>query len=132
MSTHWIIAATTIIWLIICAILDARFGEVPNWLTIPVMFIGIIYAIFIGWERVGLVAIAFVALIILFYLGSMGGADVKVLTALAGLWPAAMIAAFITQGLWGIVVIIKNGRGSEFRAIPSYALGALLSALLLI
>ncbi len=58
--------------------------------------------------------------------------DVKVLTALAGLWPAALFSALVVQGIWGIVVLKRRGCGNEFRAIPAYALGALLSAVLLV
>jgi len=58
--------------------------------------------------------------------------DVKVLTTLAGLWPTALLSALVIQGIWGIVVLVRRGRGNEFRAIPAYALGALLSIVLLV
>lgn len=132
MTANWIIIPVTITWLIVCAVLDARHGEVPNWLTLPGMAAGIIYSLFMGWERAAITAAAFIGLMLLFMLRSLGGADVKVLTGLAGFWPAGMIAAFIMQGIWGAVVMIIRGRGSEFRAIPSYAVGALLSLLLLV
>jgi hypothetical protein len=83
-----------------------------------------------GRERLILVAAALAGLMLLYVLGSLGGADVKVLIALAGLWPAAMLAALLVQGIWGGIVLIKEGRGAEFRAIPAYALGAILSIVL--
>jgi Flp pilus assembly protein protease CpaA len=132
MYQEWAIAILSIIWLVVCAIQDAKTGEVSNWLTLPGMAAGILFSFFIGWERVAFAGAALLATLLFFFLGSMGGADVKVLTGLAGLWPAAMIAAFIVQGLWGAVVMVRKGRGSEFRAIPSYAIGAALSVLLLI
>jgi len=132
MMREWIIALISVIWLTVCAIQDARTGEVSNWLTLPGMAAGIIYSAFIGWDRVAIVGAALAATLLLFFIGSMGGADVKVLTGLAGLWPTAMIAAFLVQGIWGMIVIIRKGKGSEFRAIPSYALGAALSVLLLV
>ncbi len=132
MMREWIIALISVIWLTVCAIQDARTGEVSNWLTLPGMVAGIIYSAFIGWDRVAIVGAALAATLLLFFIGSMGGADVKVLTGLAGLWPTAMIAAFLVQGIWGMIVIIRKGKGSEFRAIPSYALGAALSVLLLV
>jgi len=58
--------------------------------------------------------------------------DVKVSTALAGLWPTALFLALVVQGIWVIVVLVRRGRGNEFRTIPAYALGALLSAMLLV
>jgi len=132
MSEQWIIASSVSIWLIICAILDARYGEVSNWLTIPGMAAGILYAMIMRGDRLILLAAVIAGLMVLYMLGSIGGADVKVLTALAGLWPTALFAAFFVQGIWGVVVLIKRGRGNEFRAIPAYAIGALLSAVLLV
>ena len=132
MLEQWVIALLVILWLGACAIIDARDGEVSNWLTMPGMVIGVGYALFKGGDRLIILGAAIGLLMLLFLLGSMGGADVKVLTALAGLWPTALFVAFFVQGIWGIIVLIKRGRGTEFRAIPSYAVGALLSALLLI
>ncbi len=132
MTREWIIAAVSILWLAVCALQDAKTGEVSNWLTLPGMAAGLVYSVVFGWERVLILAAALLATMLFFFLGSMGGADVKVLVGLAGLWPTAMIAAFLVQGIWGMIVIIRNGRGSEFRAIPSYAVGALLSVVFLV
>jgi Flp pilus assembly protein protease CpaA len=118
-------------WLAACAIFDWQKGEVPNWLTMPGMAAGIVYAVVFHPERLIIIIAAFIILVGLFLLQGIGGADVKVLTALAGLWPTAMIAALLVQGTWGLVVLIRKGRGAEFKAIPAYALGAGLSALLL-
>jgi len=132
MSEQFIIAAITIAWLFVCAVFDWKTGEVSNWLTLPGMVAGILYGVWLGGERLIILAAAFIGLIILYLLGSMGGADVKVLTALAGLWPAAMLAALLVQGIWGAVVLIRKGRGAEFRAIPAYALGAAVSVIILL
>lgn len=116
-------------WLAVCAIFDWRKGEVPNWLTLPGMAAGIIYAIFFHPERLIILAAAFITFFVLFLLNGIGGADVKVLTALAGLWPTAMFTALLVQGIWELYVLIRRGRGAEFKAIPAYALGAAFSAL---
>ena len=116
-------------WLTACAWFDWRKGEVPNWLTLPGMVGGILYAVVLRPERVLLVGTAFAILFILFLLNGIGGADVKVLTGLAGFWPSMMIAALLVQGIWGLIVLIRKGRGAEFRAIPAYALGAALSVI---
>jgi Flp pilus assembly protein protease CpaA len=92
---------------------------------------GILYAAVIRPERLLFVCAAFAILFILFLLNGIGGADVKVLTGLAGLWPVVMIAALLVQGIWGLIVLIRKGRGAEFRAIPAYAVGAALSAVFL-
>jgi Flp pilus assembly protein protease CpaA len=130
MNEQLIISAIVLVWLAVCAVRDWKSGEVSNWLTIPAMVLGMAYAVYMGRERLILVAAAFAGLTLLYVLGSLGGADVKVLVALAGLWPAAMLAALLVQGIWGGVVLIKHGKGAEFRAIPAYALGAALSIVL--
>ena len=131
-AEKWIIASVSAVWLVICAVYDAKHGEVPNWLTLPGMAAGVLYALIKGGDRLIIMLVTFGLLLVLFILGRLGGADVKVLAGLSGLWPVAMVAAFFMQGLWGIVVLIKKGRGSEFRAIPSYAVGALLSFVFLL
>ena len=130
MKEQLIISAIVLVWLMVCAYQDWRSGEVSNWLTIPAMILGMGYAVYMGRERLILVAAALAGLMLLYVLGSLGGADVKVLVALAGLWPTAMLAALLVQGIWGGIVLIKQGRGAEFRAIPAYALGAMLSIVL--
>jgi Flp pilus assembly protein protease CpaA len=130
MTEQLIISAVVLVWLVVCAVQDWKSGEVSNWLTIPAMALGMGYAVYMGRERLILVAAALAGLMLLYVLGSLGGADVKVLIALSGLWPAAMLAALLVQGIWGGIVLIKEGRGAEFRAIPAYALGAILSIVL--
>jgi len=132
MSEKLIIAGIVISWMTACAFYDWKHGEVPNWLTLPGMAAGIIYAIVVGGDRLIILGAAFIGLLVLYILKSMGGADVKVLTALAGLWPTALLAAFLVQGIWGAVVLIRKGRGAEFRAIPAYALGAAVSVIIIL
>ena len=127
MTEQIVISAIVIIWLAICAVQDWKHGEVTNWLTIPAMVMGMGYAVYLGKERAIICAAALAGLMLLYILGSLGGADVKVLVALAGLWPQAMLAALLVQGIWGMVVLVKKGKGAEFRAIPAYALGAAIS-----
>ena len=132
MNEQIIISIIVMGWLAACAVQDWKYGEVSNWLTIPGMITGMIYAAFAGSERLILCVAALAGLSLLYILGSIGGADIKVLIALAGLWPAAMLGALLVQGIWGMVVLIKKGRGAEFRAIPAYALGAAISIVLII
>jgi len=121
-----------LVWLVACAVFDWRKGEVPNWLTLPGMAAGIAYASLFHSERLVLVAATFIIMLGLFFIKGMGGADVKVLTGVAGLWPAGLVAALLAQGIWGVIVLIRKGRGAEFRAIPAYAAGAALSAIILL
>lgn len=132
MNEQMIISVIVLVWLAACAMQDWKHGEVSNWLTVPGMITGMVYAAFMGRERLFLCAAALAGFALLYILGSLGGADVKVLVGLAGLWPAALMAALLMQGIWGMVVLMKQGKGAEFRAIPAYALGAALSIVLII
>ena len=132
MNEELIISVVVMVWLAVCAFQDWKHGEVSNWLTVPAMAIGMITAALNGRDRLIICVAAFIGLMLLYILGSLGGADVKVLVALAGLWPAAMLAALLVQGIWGVVVLLKQGKGAEFRAIPAYALGAAMSIMLII
>ena len=62
----------TWIWLAACAILDWQKGEVPNWLTMPGMVSGIVYAAVFHPERLTIVIIAFITLLGLFLLHVCG------------------------------------------------------------
>jgi len=111
--------------------LDWRTGEVSNWLTIPLMLVAGVYALSTGGVTLWIFLAALVGIFALFYFGNIGGADAKILSVLAGLWPSAFIGSILVQGVWGLVILLQNGRYAKFRAIPSYAIGTLFSMLVL-
>lgn len=130
MAENALIKIIVLIWLGVCAWQDWRVGEVSNWLTVPPMPAALVYAVSGGGNAWMWMAAAGLGSFVLFSLGAMGGADAKILITLAGVWPAAMLGSLLVQGVWGVVVLIRQGRGAKFRAIPAYALGSLLSILL--
>ena len=105
-------------------------GEVSNWLTLPFMAAAGVYALMTGGDALLIFIAALIGVFILFYLGGLGGADAKILAVLAGFWPAAFLGALLVQGIWGIIVMLRSGRFATFRAIPTYAAGAIISLLL--
>jgi prepilin peptidase CpaA len=117
-------------WLLVCAIQDWREGEVSNWLTVPALILAATYALWRGGENLSWFAVALVGFSALLYLDVVGGADVKILASLAGIWPMAFLGALFAQGLWGVVVLTQKGRGSAFRAVPTYLLGAVIISLI--
>ena len=117
-------------WLCICAWQDWKTGEVSNWLTIPPFLYSFFHIVFFNKEIMIQFAVIFVILIIFYLINAMGGADVKILTTLIGLWPTAFWGALIVQGVWGLVEIIRKGKKTTFKAIPSFAIGAILGWLL--
>ena len=125
-----IIKIILLTWLCGCAWQDWRVGEVSNWLTLPAMAAAAIYALQAGGNTLLIFIAALMSVFILFYLGSLGGADAKILVVLAGLWPAAFLGAVLVQGGWGVIVMLRNGRTAGFRAVPTYATGALICLLI--
>ena len=117
-------------WLCGCAWQDWRVGEVSNWLTLPAMTTVAVYAFLAGGNPLLFFIAALIGVFILFYFGSLGGADAKILVVLAGFWPAAFLGAILVQGGWGVIVMLRNGRTAGFRAVPTYAAGALICLLI--
>jgi Flp pilus assembly protein protease CpaA len=119
-----------VIWLAGCAWQDWRVGEVSNWLTLPPMAVTGVYVLLTGGEPLLIFIAALMGAFILFTLGGLGGADAKILVVLAGLWPAGLFGAVLVQGIWGMVAMLRNGRSAGFRAVPTYAAGALICLLI--
>jgi len=70
------------------AITDARTGYIYDWITYPMIGLGIILALIQQqWMNLGLGAIIFVVLFIAYYFGKLGGGDVKLFAAIAFLNP---------------------------------------------
>ena len=108
------------LWLLACAAFDLRRGLVPNGLTLPVLFIGAGAAILGGMGTTVFFVGVFIFLVPLYLLGLIGGADVKILAALAGLWPGCLIAITAGLALW---VLIRRARKQteNFYAVPPMA-----------
>ena len=115
-----------VIWLSVCAYFDWKKGEVSNWLTIPPLIGTVLYVAV--WDHTNLYLFlgALIGTIIFFFLNAMGGADMKVLSTLAGLWSQAFWIAVLAQGIWGLIVLLRNGKRATFRAIPAMAVGTVI------
>ncbi len=115
-----------IIWISCCAFFDWKKGEVSNWLTIPPLIGTALYVVI--WDHTNLFLFlgALLGTMILFFLNAMGGADMKILSTLTGLWSQAFWAAALAQGIWGLMVLIKKGKHTNFRAIPAMAVGTII------
>jgi Flp pilus assembly protein protease CpaA len=98
-----------LVFLILAAIQDHKTREVSNWITVP-LFLGGVAIIMV---RLDPLSVILSALLFFFWLwGRMGGADVKVLVALLGLWGEAAFASFFLLGVWGLVLLIRKKRES--------------------
>ena len=108
------------LWLLACAAFDLRKGAVPNGLTLPVFFIGAGAAILGGMGTTAFFVGVFMFFVTLYCFGLMGGADVKILAALAGLWPQGLVAIIAGLALWVLIRRVRK-RGEDFYAVPPMA-----------
>lgn len=116
--------ALIVLWLAICAYWDVRNGDVPNALTLPALALGALVAVMSGWGGVAVFGAVLVVLWVAYSQGLMGGADVKILGALAGLWLQALALATIGMGFW-VVSRRLIGRKGRFRAVLPMSIAAL-------
>jgi Flp pilus assembly protein protease CpaA len=121
-----IVELVVVIWLAVCALWDARTGEVPNVLTLPFLALGTLMALWGGWGSVAIFALTLSILGSFYALGGMGGADVKILAALAGLWSESLPLIMIGVVLWAVGRKLLGRRGS-FRAVVLMFIAAVIA-----
>jgi Flp pilus assembly protein protease CpaA len=125
-SGTWVellIRVGVVAWLALCAVWDTRTGQIPNALTLPALVLGGVAAGLAGSESMAFYATALILAMASYFLGWMGGADAKILVALAGLWPLGLMTVLAGSFLWvvGRRVVGKKG---NFRAGLPMALAA--------
>lgn len=99
------------------AISDLRFRKIPNRMTAPMCFAGVVYQVaFHGWDGLWASSLGFVAgfgiLFVLWMIATAGGGDVKLMAAL-GTWLGWLTTLkvlfcsliFVTTGTIGIVLV---------------------------
>ena len=112
---------------------DWHTGEVSNWISIPLFFMGITASVLrlLFWDDALVGALSLFAIFVITlaaFKGWMGGADWKVLTGLFGLYPLAGFAALIVAGLWGgILILLTGNRNARFPGVTAFAFAACLT-----
>jgi Flp pilus assembly protein protease CpaA len=115
-----------LVWLTACAVSDVRRGEIANALTLPALAAGAAIALGGGWERVVILSAVLAIGLSVYAAGWMGGADMKILAALAGLWPEALPVALIGICAWGLARRLM-GLSGNFRAVAPMLAGMMVS-----
>ncbi len=122
-----ILPGLLVLWLVGCAWSDLRRRQVGNHLTLPVLGAALVAAVVQGGEalmRLGLVGLV---LGVVWQKGGMGGADVKILLSLAGLWPAGLLGALAALLIAGLVKMLRRQGRVRYAAVPAMAAGGLLT-----
>jgi prepilin peptidase CpaA len=116
---------------------DVRTREIPNWISFC-LGLWAIGAAAAGWHSVGWLglflgtALGFALSAPLFWLGGLGGGDVKLITALgAGLGPGLLLLALFWMALaGGVLALIAKFRGqADYAYVPAILAGLLLAVL---
>ena len=119
-NLQFALAATVVVLLVIAAVIDGRTRIIPNRLNLAIALLAIPYWYACGlslWPDValqfGIATLAFAILLGVFWLGQMGGGDVKLIVALAlFLAPldfARMIFVMaISGGVLTLVMVIRH------------------------
>jgi Flp pilus assembly protein protease CpaA len=119
--------------LVMGGVQDWQTGEVSNWISIPLFFMGVLASIlrlviFDDTLMSVLSLFAMAVITLAAFKGWMGGADWKVLIGLFGLYPLAGFAALLFAGLWGgVIILITGDRNARFPGVTAFAFAACLT-----
>ncbi len=110
---HYLPHAMLALLSVLAGIQDWRKREVADWLTWPLFIFGLASAVVNAVKHLDFLPLTIsIFLIVTWYFGWMGGADVRIFIGLWGLWPLAGLLALAATGLWGLVLVLRR-RGKE-------------------
>ena len=94
---------------------DMRSRKIPRSLNIVGFVVGLSVNAYLGFglQALGASAVAFLIGLALFYLGAIGGGDVKLITSLAAMlrlnsWSSAMWIAMIAAAVMAVVQVVRH------------------------
>jgi len=128
---------SSVICVIVAAVIDIRTQKIPNWLTLPFILIGLGLNCYLAGNN-GLISSAlglltgFLLLYFVYLLGGMGAGDVKLLCAVGALLgPRMVFYTFIWMSLAGgalalLIILYKRAFSQTFRNIKILLLGWVL------
>jgi len=108
---------------------DWRTGEVTDWITWPLFIAGGMAAIAKAVRLDFLPLTISIFFLVIWYFNWMGGADVRVLIGLWGLWPLAGFLALVTTGVWGLILVLRRRGKERIPALVTIAIATCLTFL---
>jgi Flp pilus assembly protein protease CpaA len=109
---------SVVLLMILAAVQDYRNREVSNWITVP-LFIG--GAVIMLVHQNLLLIIVSLILLFIWHKGWMGGADVKVLIGLLGIWPTSAFISIFAIGVQGLITRLQGKKSAP--GLVAIALG---------
>ena len=115
------LAGVAVLGALIAAVTDWKWRKIPNWLTYGLLIFGLAVGIATGkWPAhvVGFL-VGFVPAVLLFFIGSIGGGDTKLLGAIGAVvaYPAiidVLTASIVIGGIVSLAMIVTRRRFAEF------------------
>jgi prepilin peptidase CpaA len=117
---------------------DIRRRNIPNWINVGALGAALLYqTISRGWAGLGMAVsgavIGFAVFLIFYWLGAMGGGDIKLMAAFGGLLgPPGILLAAVLAALIGALMAaaaLAWSRRSTIPYAPAIVLGAWLALL---
>ena len=100
---------SVVLLMILAAVQDYESREVSNWITIPMFVSGVV----VMWgSRPPLPIIVSLILLFIWHKGWMGGADVKVLVGLLGIWSTAAFVSIFAIGIQGLITRLRGKKSA--------------------
>lgn len=130
---HWIVLAL----IVVAAAWDLRTREVPDWIPVAILACATLATLF-GWSEVrwiGLVVGLFLGFALpaaVWWLGGLGGADVKLIAGLgAALGPISLLCFLFWTALAGglLAAAVKSAGKKDFAYVPAIAVGLSIQTL---
>ena len=121
--------------LIVASICDLRTREIPDAISLSLLAVGLITALG-GWSVVSIgqsllgVLLGFAVTAPLFFVGGIGGGDVKLITALGSILGTAGLfsALFWVAIAGGVLALVAKLRGqSDFAYVPAIFIGVVIT-----
>ena len=131
MPVSFLVHFFALIWLSVCSWLDWKTRQVPNWLTIPVLFLALLMRLSgqaVGpWQS----ALSICVLVLGLWAAGVGigGADAKITAALALFDPALAAWAWMGVVSWYLAVLLVTfGRQRPYKlpGVVGFLLGILI------
>lgn len=100
---------SVLLLMILAAMQDYKTREVSNWITVPLFMGGVV--IILVHQNLLLIIVSLILLFI-WHKGWMGGADVKVLIGLLGIWSTAAFVSIFAIGVQGLIARLQGKKSA--------------------
>ena len=100
---------SVLLLMILAAVQDYKTREVSNWITVPIFVSGVVVMCV---SRPPMAIIVSLILLFIWHKGWMGGADVKALVGLLGIWSTAALVSIFTIGVQGLITRLRGKKSA--------------------